>query len=110
MSPVIDLPTFTELQANTGADFVVELVDTLVAEAPGMQAELRSAWAEGAAERFRRAAHSLKTNAQTFGALGLAEAARGLELTGLPRDAAALDALDATCHEALAALQALAHG
>ena len=110
MSPVIDLPTFTELQANTGADFVVELVDTFAAEAPGMQAELRAAWAAGAADRFRRAAHSLKTNAQTFGALRLGEAARGLELAGLPRDAAALDALDAGCHEALAALQALAHG
>ena len=110
MNPAIDLPTFTELQANTGADFVVELVDTLAAEAPAMQAELRAAWAAGAADRFRRAAHSLKTNAQTFGAQRLAEAARGLELHGLPPDAAALDALDACCHEALAALQALAHG
>ena len=110
MTPVVDLTTFTELQSNTGADFVIELVDTLVAEAPAMQAELRAAWAAGAADRFRRAAHSLKTNAQTFGALRLGEAARGLELSGLPRDAAALDALDACCHEALAALQALARG
>ena len=110
MPPVIDLPTFTELQADTGADFVIELVDTLVAEAPGMQAELRTAWAAGAADRFRRAAHSLKTNAQTFGALRLTDAARGLELHGLPPDCAPLDALDASCHEALAALQALARG
>ena len=110
MTAVVDLPTFTELQNNTGADFVIELVATFLAEAPGMQAELRAAWAAGAAGRFRRAAHSLKTNAQTFGALRLAEAARGLELRGLPRDAAALDELDAGCHEALAALQALARG
>ena len=75
-----------------------------------MQAELRSAWAAQAADRFRRAAHSLKTNAQTFGALRLAEAARALEQHGLPRDAAPLDELDASCHEALAALQALARG
>ncbi len=110
MTPIVDLPTLTELQSNAGADFVIELVDTLVAEAPGMQAELRAAWAEGATQRFRRAAHSLKTNAQTFGALRLAEAARKLELHGLPPDAAPLDELDACCHEALAALQALAHG
>ena len=110
MTAVVDLPTFTELQNNTGADFVIELVATFLAEAPGMQAELRAAWAAGAADRFRRAAHSLKTNAQTFGALRLAEAARGLELRGLPRDAAALDELDAGCHEALAALQTLARG
>ena len=110
MTPVVDLTTLTELQSNTGADFVIELVDTLVAEAPGMQAELRAAWAAAAADRFRRAAHSLKTNAQTFGALRLAEAARALELSGLPRDPAPLDALDACCHEALAALQALVRG
>ena len=110
MNPVVDLTIFTELQGNTGSDFVIELVDTLVAEAPGMQAELRAAWAAGAADRFRRAAHSLKANAQTFGALGLAEAARMLELQGLPADATPLDALDARCHEALAALQALARG
>ena len=110
MNPVVDLTTFTELQSNTGTDFVIELVDTWVAEAPGMQAELRAAWMAGAADRFRRAAHSLKTNAQTFGALRLAEAARMLELQGLPADAAPLDTLDARCHEALAALQALARG
>ena len=110
MSPVVDLPTFTELQGNTGTDFVVELVDTFAAEAPAMQTELRAAWAAGAADRFRRAAHSLKTNAQTFGALRLAEAARQLELHGVPPDAAPLDELEASCHEALAALQALAHG
>ena len=110
MNPVVDLTTFTELQSNTGTDFVIELVDTWVAEAPGMQAELRAAWMAGAADRFRRAAHSLKTNAQTFGALRLAEAARMLELHGLPPDAAPLDELDAACHEALAALQALARG
>ena len=34
-----------------------------------MLAELRSAQAAGHAERFRRAAHSLKSNAKTFGAL-----------------------------------------
>ena len=110
MTPIVDLTTFTELQGNTGADFVIELVDTFAAEAPAMQAELRAARAAGAADRFRRAAHSLKTNAQTFGALRLAEAARKPELHGLPPDAAPLDELDASCHEALAALQALARG
>ena len=110
MKPVVDLPTFTELQANTGADFVAELVLTLVAEAPGMQAELRAAWAAGSADRFRRAAHALKSNALSFGALRLGQAARLLELGGLPPSTAPLDDLDARCHEALAALQALARG
>ena len=65
---VIDPHTFDELQANAGADFVAELVDTFAEEAPPLLAEMRSALAAGAAERFRRAAHSLKSNSSTFGA------------------------------------------
>ena len=65
---VIDPHTFDELQANAGADFVAELVDTFAEEAPPLIAEMRSALAAGAAERFRRAAHSLKSNSSTFGA------------------------------------------
>jgi HPt (histidine-containing phosphotransfer) domain-containing protein len=110
MNPAIDLPTFTELQDNTGADFVIELVDTFADEAPGMLAELQAAWAEGSADRFRRAAHSMKTNALSFGALRLGDAARALELAGLPATAVPLDELAACCHEATAALQALARG
>ena len=104
----IDPHVFDELQANAGADFVRELVDTFAEEAPRLLAELRSALAAGAAERFRRAAHSLKSNSHTFGATKLAERARALELGGLPADAAALDALGPEIDSTLAALQALA--
>ena len=41
------------------------------------------ALAAGDAERFRRAAHSLKSNSNTFGALALGALARELELGGL---------------------------
>ena len=95
--PVIDRAVYAELQDTAGAEFVAELVDTFLEEAPGMLAELRSARADGHAERFRRAAHSLKSNGNTFGALRLAALARELELKGLDadpaRDAAALAAL-----------------
>ena len=92
---LIDPHTFDELQANAGADFVIELVDTFAEEAPGLLAELRSALAAGAAERFRRAAHSLKSNSSTFGATGLADLARTLELGGLPPDGTGVDGVDA---------------
>ena len=46
-----------------------------------MLAELRAARAAADADRFRRAAHSLKSNSHTFGALGLGALARDLELT-----------------------------
>ena len=105
---VIDPHTFDELQATAGADFVAELVDTFAEEAPRLLAELRNALAAGAAERFRRAAHSLKSNSNTFGATRLAGMARALELEGLPPDAAAVEALAPEIDTALAALQALA--
>ena len=110
----IDPGTFAELQANAGADFVCELVDTFAEEAPQIVAEMRSALAAGAAERFRRAAHSLKSNSATFGARAPEALARGLELAGLAadpaRDQAAIDALQAALDRAAAALKELARG
>ena len=81
--PTIDPVTFEALQQTAGADFVGELVDTFLEEAPAMLAELRSALAAGNADGFRRAAHSLKSNSLTFGALHLGALARELELGGL---------------------------
>jgi histidine phosphotransfer protein HptB len=107
-TPLIDPQTFAELQANAGADFVVELVDTFAAEAPQMLGELRQAHATGAAEAFRRAAHSLKSNSNTFGASRLAELARSLELGGLPTSTAPIDTLAGELQRSIAALQALA--
>jgi HPt (histidine-containing phosphotransfer) domain-containing protein len=107
---LIDRTVFVELQATAGADFVVELVDTFFEEAPQMLAEMRAALTAGAADRFRRAAHSLKTNAMTFGALAPAAQARALELGGLPADASGIDALEAAYTQAASALKELAHG
>jgi HPt (histidine-containing phosphotransfer) domain-containing protein len=104
----IDTHIFDELQANAGADFVLELLNTFAEEAPRLLAELRSALAAGSAERFRRAAHSLKSNSNTFGAIRLARMARALELAGLPPNDDAVDALAPEIDTALAALQALA--
>ena len=86
--PVIDLPTFTALQEAAGAEFVVELVDTFLQEAPVMLAELRSAQATGTADAFRRAAHSIKSNSHTFGATKLGDMARDIELGGMITDPA----------------------
>ena len=85
MTSAIDPATFEELQATAGADFVRELIDTFLAEAPGMLRELREAFVAGDAERFRRVAHSLKSNGNTFGALALGALARDLELGGIDR-------------------------
>ena len=109
----IDRPTFEALAETTGADFARELVGTFLQEAPGMLAELRSALAASDAERFRRAAHSLKSNSNTFGALALGGMARELELGGIAKVAAgggpSLDELEREYAHVAAALEALRH-
>lgn len=111
---IIDAGTFAELQESAGAEFVAELLGTFFEEAPGMLAELRSARAAGDPVRFKRAAHSLKSNSQTFGARQLAGLARSLEMAGLDadpaRDALALDALEATYAQVASSLKAVRHG
>jgi len=111
---LIDPNTFGELQETAGAEFVAELVGTFLEEAPVMLAELRSARAAADDARYRRAAHSLKSNSHTFGALALGSLAREIELRGLApdpaRDAEALDALEAMYGRVAAALGELNRG
>ena len=79
----IDAATFDALKETTGEEFVRELVDMFLAEAPVMLDDLGVSLAQLDADRFRRAAHSLKSNANTFGALTLGAFARDLELAGV---------------------------
>jgi HPt (histidine-containing phosphotransfer) domain-containing protein len=83
VSDTIDRPTFAALQETAGREFVTELVGTYLEEAPLMLDDLKSALAAGDAERFKRAAHSLKSNSNTFGAQALGAMAKALELGGL---------------------------
>jgi HPt (histidine-containing phosphotransfer) domain-containing protein len=91
----IDRAAFASLQETAGTEFVRELVGTFLDEAPRMLDDLRDALTNEDAERLRRAAHSLKSNANTFGAAALARLARELELGGMmfARGSAALDDL-----------------
>jgi HPt (histidine-containing phosphotransfer) domain-containing protein len=96
MAEIIDRTVFADLKATAGADFVNDLVETFLVEAPVMMEDLRSALAAGDAERFRRAAHSLKSNSNTFGAVNLAAMAKEIELGGIgPVRAAGSAPLDA---------------
>ena len=110
----IDPNVFAELQDSAGAEFVTELVDTFLEDAPALIAELRAARTAADAERFRRAAHSLKSNGNTFGALALAAKARELEMRGLAADAAADEAaigdIANAFADAAAELKSLSHG
>ena len=108
-APTIDTATFRQLQENAGAEFVAELVQAFLEEAPKMMGDLRGAMAAGDAETFRRAAHSLKSNCNTFGATSLAAISKELELAGLDRVlASGADPLAALTQEYARVAQALA--
>ena len=91
---VLDDSAIEHLKAATGDPaFVAELVDTFLRGAPAVLANLRSAQQTGQAEELRRTAHTLKSNAQTFGAAALADLCQALESTakaGAIEDAAQL--------------------
>jgi HPt (histidine-containing phosphotransfer) domain-containing protein len=107
----INPATYRELQESAGEEFVNELVDTFLEEAPQMIGDLRAALAARDAESYRRQAHSLKSNCNTFGALTLAGLSRDVELGGLHdeagRDQAAVDALATEFERVAAALRKL---
>ena len=103
--PIIDDAVLEELGQSAGEDFMAELAETFFEEAPDMLAGLRQALRTGNAESFRRNAHSLKTNAHTFGALALGALARDLELGGIPADDSSVVALEAAYGKVVVALK-----
>jgi CheY-like chemotaxis protein/HPt (histidine-containing phosphotransfer) domain-containing protein len=79
---VLDDSALEHLDVATGDPaFVADLVDTFLREAPVLVAGLKTARQSGDAEEVRRAAHTLKSNARTFGAAGLANLCQELENT-----------------------------
>jgi HPt (histidine-containing phosphotransfer) domain-containing protein len=108
--PMIDRSVYAALEDRVGADFAAELVDTFEEEGAGILAELRGAHAEGNAAGFRRAAHSLKSNGETFGARRLAALARALEVNGIESaDAAAVGRVADEYAQAIVALKGLSN-
>ncbi len=110
MPDTIDRSIFAELQEAAGAEFVIELVDAFLQEAPQMLTMLRAALGAQQADTFRRTAHSLKSNCLTFGASGLGALARDLEANGMAGGTAALDTLEAHYRVVATDLQELSRG
>jgi histidine phosphotransfer protein HptB len=77
--PIIDAITFNELKEMSGEDFINELIDAFLEEGPTMLNNMQVALEKKDVESFRRNAHSLKTNANTFGATDLGAKAKELE-------------------------------
>jgi HPt (histidine-containing phosphotransfer) domain-containing protein len=68
-----------QLQDLGGAEFIAEVVDVFLADAPTLITSLRNAVEGHDTEELRRAAHTLKSNGATLGAGGFAELCRTVE-------------------------------
>jgi histidine phosphotransfer protein HptB len=79
---VINKATFEELKQMSGDDFINELIDAFLEDAPNMISAMQTALGAKDVEAFRRNAHSLKSNANTFGATELAALSKELEMMG----------------------------
>jgi len=89
----LDPAALDTLREIGGDEFLGELVDSFLAEAPSLLGEIRDAMESGNAENARRAAHTLKSNAATFGANALSELCRELEELARTGDVAGADEL-----------------
>ena len=82
--PVVDPSALAVLSETTGDDpeFLAELIDTFLTDAVDLLNTIDAASASGNAEELQRAAHSLKSNSATFGAMTLAALSKHLEEVG----------------------------
>lgn len=79
---IIDINTFNILKESTDADFIRDLINTFLEDAPIQIQHMKESLEKKDAGTFTRAAHTVKSNAATFGAIELASLARELESMG----------------------------
>jgi histidine phosphotransfer protein HptB len=82
--PILDDSTLAELLASVDGDteFVVQLIETYLADAPQQLSAIDAAAAAANAVNLVRPAHTLKSSSATVGALRLAALSRRLEMAG----------------------------
>ena len=82
--PVLDHDVLDEVLESTGndIDFVKELVDTYLADAPAQLDGMAQAIEADNAASLVRPAHTLKSSSATVGAMRLSAVARELEMAG----------------------------
>ena len=74
-----DAAALENLRELGGEDFLAEVIDAFLADAPTLLENLRRSLDETDADELRRAAHTLKSNGSTLGAEGFSELCRDLE-------------------------------
>ena len=108
MPETIDRVAVARLLAMVGddPDFVDELVDDYLAEAPQLAAAVRAAMDAGDADAVVLPAHTLKGTSANLGGVRVAEIAQGIEERGRAGDLEGVDAMLADLEVALIELTA----
>jgi len=83
---IIDQVTFEALVDAVGEDFIDELLQAYFEEMPQLLATLQHALENLDCDSFQRAAHSIKSTSNSFGAFQYGELAKELELLGKAKD------------------------
>jgi len=110
--PPVDASVLDRLAESMGGDdaFVTELIEQFVTDSPALVAAARRGLEAGDSDEVRRAAHTLKSNAATFGANELADRSSRLEVAakagGLEDGLAQIEAIDEELGRVHAALGA----
>ena len=73
---MLDAAILTNFRAAMGEDFLPELIEMFLLDSQTLVDEMARAARESDAEALRRAAHTLKSNSASFGALTLAALCR----------------------------------
>ncbi len=112
---LLDDAALASLRELGGDDFLVEVIDTFLADVPTLLATLHQALEAGDTAEVRRAAHTLKSNGATLGATEFADLCRALEqqardarLNGAPALVARIEAERLSLERALEALRSAA--
>ena len=81
VSGTLDHAALDTLMEMGGDDpsFLAEMIDTFIEEAPGLIADMQTAATSADVDSLRRAAHTLKSNSLTFGAVRLGDLSREIE-------------------------------
>jgi CheY-like chemotaxis protein/HPt (histidine-containing phosphotransfer) domain-containing protein len=108
-TPMLDRATLEQLRVTMGDGFLDELLPTFMEDSQDLVRTMRRALGERDVDVFRRAAHSLKSNAASFGAVTLSTMARDLEALAksgnLDGAAPRLERLTSECEQVVRALK-----
>ena len=98
------LGQYVDLMGQEGVEFIIDIIDTFLADAPNNLRQLDESMASQDSVTFRRAAHTLKTGCATVGAVTLSQKFLLLEQAGANNNILGAHSILNTCKRELVLL------